>query len=155
MRIRRNIASIPTRSAAETWRAIIELVTGDGSIDRQQLEAAASIMESLIADEQPAAVPIVFKGCGPRLLVYCLYDENAMEAGLDIDNLSTNPTAGDWRMTAPCEEADVDWMNNTLKSRASRIMVHAADKPPPDDDSEGAQQSAAAIEIDWGGLSTP
>ena len=99
MRIRRDIASIPARSAAETWRAIIDLVTGNGSVDRQQLDAAASVMESLIADEQPAAVPIVFKGCGPRLLIYCLYNEDAMEAGLDIDSLSTNPTAGDWRMT--------------------------------------------------------
>lgn len=155
MRIRRDIASIPARSAAETWRAIIDLVTGDGSVDRQQLDAAASVMESLIADEQPAAVPIVFKGCGPRLLIYCLYNEDAMEAGLDIDSLSTHPTAGDWRMTAPCEEEDVDWMNKTLKTRAMRITVHAADKAPADEDVEGAEQTGKAVEIDWGALSKP
>ena len=41
MRIRRDIASIPVRSANETWSAIVALVTGDGSVDREQLAAAA------------------------------------------------------------------------------------------------------------------
>ena len=35
MKIRRDIASVPLRSAEETWRAIIDLVTGDGSVDRR------------------------------------------------------------------------------------------------------------------------
>lgn len=155
MRIRRDIASVPVRSAKETWRAIVELVTGDASVDRQQLDAAASIMESLIADEQSAAVPIVFKGSGLRILIYCLYNEDAMEAGLDIDALSTNPTARDWRVTAPCEEEDAEWMNKSLKTRASRITVHAADEPPADDDTEDEEQAAKAVEINWGALIKP
>lgn len=153
MRIKRNIASVPVRSAKETWSAIVDLVIGDDSIDRHQLDAAASIMESLIADELPATVPIVFKGSGPRVLIYCLYNEDAMEAGLDIDGLSTNPTAGDWRMTAPTEDDDVTWMNKSLKARAPRITVHAADEAPADDAAPDAEQ--AAFEIDWGGLSKP
>ncbi len=80
-------------------------------------------MESLIADEQPTTVPIVFKGSGPRVLICCLYNEDAMEAGRGIDPLNSNPTAGDWRITAPCEADDVDWMNNTLKDRAPRITI--------------------------------
>lgn len=151
MRVRRDVASIPARSASETWCAIIDLVTADDSIDREQLAAAASIMESLIADEQPAEVPIVFKGSGPRVLVYCLSDEDAMEAGLDIDNLNSNPTTGDWRVTAPCEADDVDWMNKTLKERAPRITVHAVDEAPADDDDPG--EAAKDFEIDWGALS--
>ncbi len=149
MRMRRDIASIPVRSANETWNAIVALVTGDGSIDREQLDAAASVMESLIADEQPAIAPIVFKGCGPRVLIYCLYDEDAMEAGLAIDSLNANPTAGDWQMTAPCEEDDMHWMNNTLKQRAPRMTVHAAHEPPADED---ADEAAKVLEIDWGAL---
>src|SRR5690606_17092630 len=82
MKIRRYVASIPIRSARETWRAITELVTGADTVERAQLHAAASIMESLIADEHPATVPIVFKGAGPRVIIYCLYNEDAMEAGL-------------------------------------------------------------------------
>ncbi len=152
MRIRRDIASIPIRSAKETWSAVVALVTGDGSVDRKQLDAAASIMESLIADEQPAIAPIVFKGCGPRVVIYCLYDEDAMEAGLALDSLNTNPTAGNWQMTAPCEEGDVDWMNNTLKERAPRMTVHPAHQPPSDEGADELDAAAKVLDIDWGAL---
>ena len=153
MKVRRDIASVPARSAKETWRAIVNLVSGDDTVDRKQLDDAASIMEALIADEQPAKVPIVVKGGTPRVVIYCLYDEDAMEAGLDIDELSSNPTTGDWRMTAPTEAEDVDWMNNTLKQRAPRISVHAPDEVPAEDDSAAAEQSVKSLEIDWGALS--
>jgi hypothetical protein len=152
MRIRRNVASVPARSAKETWRAIVDLVTGDGTVDRHQLDAASSIMESVIADELPAKVPIVFKGPGPRVLIYCLYNEDALEAGLEIDSLNNNPTAGDWRATAPCEAEDVDWMNKSLKTRAPRITVHAADQPPEDEEATEAEQTGKAFEINWGDL---
>lgn len=148
MRIRRDVASVPLRCAKETWRAIVDLVTGSGSVDKAQLEAAASVMESLIAEELPAALPIVFKGAGPRILIYCLYNEEAMEAGLGIDALGANPTAGDWRMTAPSEDEDVNWMNETLKSRAPRIRVHSACEEPEDADADEGRR-AAALEIDW------
>ena len=107
-------------------------------------------MESLIADEQPASVPIVFKGGGPRVVIYCLYDEDAMEAGLDIDPLNANPTVGDWRATAPCESEDVDWMNGSLKQRASRIKVHTADEAPAEE--QEAEEAVANFDIDWGAL---
>jgi hypothetical protein len=155
MRVRRNIASVPVRSAKETWRAIVDLVTGDGSIDRRQLDASSSIMESLIADELPASVPIVFKGAGPRVLIYCLYNEDAMESGTDIDSLNANPTAGDWQATAPAEDDDIAWMNSALKVRAPRIAVHALDEPPANDEAGDAEQSGKTLEIDWGALGKP
>ena len=155
MRVRRDIASVPVRSAKETWRAIIDLVTGEDSVDRQHLDAASSILESIIADEMLAKVPIVFKGAGPRVLIYCVYNEEAMEAGIDIDALPSNPTAGGWRATVPSEAEDVDWMNKSLKSRAHRISVHDADKPPADEESDESGQAAKAFEIDWGALIKP
>jgi hypothetical protein len=149
VKIRRDVASIPARSAQETWRVITNLVMGTDTVDQEQLDAAASIMESVIADEHPAAVPIVFKGAGPRVVIYCLFDEDAMEAGLDVDPLTANPTAGDWRMTAPCEAEDADWMNESLTARAPRITVHDVDQPPADEDDS---ESSATVEIDWGAL---
>lgn len=148
MRVRRDIASIPVRSARETWVTIINLITDSDSIDQSQLDNAASIMESLIADEMPTTIPIVVKGCGPRLLIYCVYNEDAMERGLDIDNLNHNPTSDDWNITAPCEDEDVLWMNNTLQARAPRIVVHAKDTLPPDDSNTESQVSTS-FEVDW------
>jgi hypothetical protein len=153
MKVRREIASLPVRSVGETWQAIIKLITGEGSVDADTLTAAASVMESLLADEHPATVPIVVKGNGPRLVIYCLYNEAAMEAGTAIDSLTWNPTGGkDWEITAPCEAADVTWMNDTLKSRAPRIKVHDVAAPPADDEA-GESGSSQALKIDWGALS--
>jgi hypothetical protein len=155
MKVRREIASIPVRSAGETWQAILDLITGAGSVDVTTLKAAASVMESLIADEHPATVPIVVKGQGPRLVIYCLYNEAAIEAGKDIDAINWNPTGGaDWKMTAPSEAADVTWMNDALKTRAPRIIVHDVASPPADDedDSASASTSANALKINWGVL---
>ena len=45
MKVRRDIASIPKRSAAETWSEIVRLITGGGSVDATSLMAAASVME--------------------------------------------------------------------------------------------------------------
>jgi hypothetical protein len=151
MKVRRDVASIPVRSSSETWRVIAELMTNTDSVDKQQLDSAASIMESLIADEMPARVPITFKGSGVRVVIYCLYNEDAIAQGLDIDKLHINPTADDWSATAPCKAEDVAWMNKNLKTRAPRIVVHDVDVKPADADD---QPSAKGLEIDWGALST-
>ena len=147
MKVRRDIASIPKRSAAETWREIVNLITGDGSVDAASLTAAASVMESLITDEHPAKVPIVVKGVGSRLVIYCLFGEDAMDADMDVAKLTWNPTAGDWAMTAPTEAADVAWMNQTLKKRASRIAVHDVNAAPADE--EEAATKSQELKIDW------
>ena len=146
MKIRRDIASVPARSARETWDVIVNLVTGDETVDGGQFEAARSVMECLIADEQPANVPIVFKGGGPRVLIYCQYNEDAMDAGLEIESLNDIPTAGDWRMTAPCEREDKEWMNNSLKQRAPRVSVHAVDEVLVEEEEKAASGS---LKVDW------
>src|SRR5581483_2485455 len=96
MRIRRDISSIPERSASETWQRIIDLVTGNGSKDAEQLKSAAGVMGSIITDEHPAARAILIEGVGPQLRIYCSYGMNAIEEGTQVDSLSWNPTAGDW-----------------------------------------------------------
>src|SRR4051812_29315215 len=57
MRIRRDISSIPERSASETWDRIVDLVTGLGSKDIQQLKAAGGVMGSIITDEPSGHPP--------------------------------------------------------------------------------------------------
>jgi len=155
MKLRRDIASIPIRSASETWKAIIELITRSDSVDAEQLTAASSVMESLIVDGHPANVPIVIKGHGPRLVIYCLYGEDALEAGNELDRLHWSPTGGDWSMTAPCDPEDVDRISKLLRSRAPRISVHDVGEPPPDEASRAESSSGVKeLVIDWKGLKT-
>lgn len=152
MKVKREIASVPVRSAAETWKAIIALISGPDTPDASTLTAAASIMESLIADEHPASVPITVKGNGDRLVIYCRYNEEALELGTDIDSLTWNPTGGPgWKITAPTEASDVPWMTGTLKDRAPRITVHDVKKPPADEE-ETTKAAADTLAINWGVL---
>jgi len=67
---RRDIASIPSLPSGETWQAILDHHPHRLG-RRESLEGPASVMESLIADEHPATVPIVVKGNGasPRHLL--------------------------------------------------------------------------------------
>lgn len=149
MKIRRDIASLPARSAKETWDTIVKLITGTDSVDRAQLEAAASIAASAIADEHAAEVPIVVKGGGSRLVLYTVHGPDAMELGLAVDKLSWNPTAAQaWSMTMPCSEEDVGWMSKALKERAPRITVHDFAKAPEEEPKRGV----AKVEIDWTGM---
>lgn len=151
MKVKREIASVPVRSAGETWSAIVALISGTDTPDAATLKAAASIMESLIADEHPATVPIVVKGNGDRLVIYCRYNEDAIELGTSVDKLTWNPTGGSgWKITAPTEAGDVTWMNDALKSRAPRISVHDVASPPADE--EATKAAADGLAIDWGVL---
>ena len=151
MKVKREIASVPVRSAGETWSAIVALISGADTPDAATLKAAASIMESLIADEHPATVPIVVKGNGDRLVIYCRYNEDAIELGTTIDKLTSNPTGDSgWKITTPTEAGDVTWMNDALKSRAPRISVHDVASPPADE--EATKAAADGLAIDWGVL---
>jgi hypothetical protein len=151
MKVRRDIVSIPKRSAKETWQVVVDLITGSGSVDADSLDAAASVMEALIADEHPGKAPIIVKGVGNRLVIYLAYGENALEADDAVDKLAWNPTAGDWSMTAPADADDVGWMSKTLGQRAPRISVHDVDKPIKDDETD-EESSSKELKFDWGAL---
>lgn len=150
MKVRRNVASIPFRSAAETWNKILELVVGAGSHSIEQLSAARSILESIIADELPSEVPIVFGGSGARLVIYLVYNGNAIALGEEVDPLNWNPTESDWRVTVPCEKDDVTWMSASLGNRSPRITVHDIATPPSNLENESTD--TGDLKIDWGVL---
>lgn len=146
MKHRRTLASTPQRTAKATWTRIVALISREGSTDREQLEAARSVMEALIADECPAADPIVISGCGPRVVIYLTYNADALEMGDAVDELAWNPTQGDWSVSAPANEADVSWMNAALKSGAPRVSVRRMGEAVAGDDDKSA---ASALAIDW------
>lgn len=151
MRIRRDISSIPHRSASETWQQIIDLVTGQDSQDIEQLVAASGIMGSLITDEHPSARPIVIEGVGPQLRIYCRYGMEAVEEGSAVDALGWNPTAGDWIMHVPCDRENMKWVKTSLAKTSPRIRVFdVAEEERGDAEECGAVGKASApIVVDW------
>lgn len=150
MKVKRYISSIPLRSAEDSWKKLCDLVTGKDSIDIKQLENAASVMYSLIADEIFQENPVTMVGVSYRLIIYLRFRHDALEEGDDVDDIQWNPTAGDWKMYIPCDEGNFDWVSKTLGERAPRMIVHKQDERPYDkDDAKSKSTKSEELEINW------
>lgn len=151
MRVRRDISSIPLCSAGETWQRIIDLVTGAGSIDVQQLKKAAGVMGSIITDEHPATRAILLEGVGPQLRIYCRYGMKALEEGDDVDRLTWNPTDGDWTMHVPCDEENVHWVRQSLSEGSPRIRVFdvAETDRAEEEEKTAVVKGGGSVVVDW------
>jgi hypothetical protein len=151
MKIRRDISSIPHRSARDTWKQIIDLITGPGSGDVQQLTDAAGVMASLITDEHPAECAIMLEGVGPQLRIYCRYGIKAVEEGSDVDRLTWNPTKGDWTMHVPCDAENIDWVKASLTKTSPRIKVFDIDEADRADETQAktVAHGGKDLLVDW------
>ncbi|MFC3070498.1 hypothetical protein [Phenylobacterium soli] len=151
MKLRRDIAVTPQRAGAEAWAEIVKLITGPGSQAVDQLTAAASVMATLLTEEDYADHPLTLKGKCMRLVIYGVYGADAISLE-DPDPLQQNPTEGEWTLFVPCPEEDLDWTRDALAKRAPRIQVHGLDETP----AELAEEKADATQgfaIDWGAVS--
>ncbi len=123
--VTRKLRSTPVVSAADTWSAIVLLLAPDKSTDaHDELASVRGIVSSLISSESMAEAAVVCVGSGPRVRIYCLYDEDAI-TGQDANEapLQHCPTEGDWAVSLPCPVEDVDWVNRALKSESERITA--------------------------------
>lgn len=150
MKVRRDISSVPHRSASDTWRCIVELITGPGSKDAHQLNGAAGVMGSIITDEHPARRAIMLEGCGPQLRIYLRYGMKALEDGGKVDSLTWNPTEGDWTMHVPCDDENMDWVKKSLAAypRIKVFDVAEADRAE-DEENSSTVKASSTIVVDW------
>lgn len=141
--IARRIKATPARSASSAWSVIVDLLAPKtGSAARIELENIAGIASSLIADEALRSSPVVIYGSGPRVRLYCLYDEEAVSGeNASESTLSFVPTEGDWKMSLPCLAEDLNWVQEALKKKSSRIT--ARDLTTAVDDEESTSQPAS------------
>jgi hypothetical protein len=142
--IARRVASSPTRTATQTWDKIVELVAPDaGSEARRELAKAAGVACAAISSEATKDAAIVVWGAGPRVRIYCVFDEDAiLGEGVNEDALAKSPTAGDWRMSLPCEPGDVTWSKNKLAAVSKRISARSLEEDV--DGEEGGQSGAGS-----------
>ncbi len=147
--IARKIAATPARPASAAWKSIVDLISKAETTARAELESIAGIASSLISDETFADSPAVVCGAGPRLRIYCLYDEDATSAEQANENaLTFNPTDGDWQMSLPCLPEDLDWVRNELKKKTNRITARDKDAAMNDESEARSASSASALELD-------
>lgn len=126
--IRRDVVSVPRRTPAETWVAICQLVSRDGSRSRAELEAAGDVATILIAQEATKHSPAIFSGVGPQVRVYTLHDDDSIEADLDGEQPLVNVvTDADWTASLPADDSDLTWATAALDRAATRVTVRKAE----------------------------
>jgi hypothetical protein len=144
--VARKFVSVPERTAMATWKAISGLLASDpNSAAAAELASISGIAASLITRQAMKDSSIVVYGSGPRVRIYCLYNEEALEG----DDASENPlafdaTAGDWKMSLPCPADDLAWVERALRGKTSRITARDMDTSVEEGD---AAQSAAVAEV--------
>jgi hypothetical protein len=122
--IARRIRATPERSASDAWQVIVDLIAPNNGEARRELTAVEGIGATVISTETPKEAAIVVRGNGPRLRIYCLYDDEAI-SGDDANEavLAEFPTDGDWTMSLPAELDDVEWIRDALAKKSSRVVV--------------------------------
>lgn len=147
--IARRVKAIPERSASEAWAVIVQLLApqADSSANKE-LSAVAGVACSLIADEAMKSAPIVVHGSGPRVRIYCLYDEDAMTGdNANETALTFTATEGDWEMSLPCPVEDLTWVRDALKKHSTRITARDLTSTIDAEQTE-SQATAKTLEID-------
>jgi hypothetical protein len=141
--VARTFCSIPKRSALETWAAIVALLAPKaGSEARRELESVVGIASSLITRESMNS-PIVVYGCGPRVRIYCVYNEDAITGDAASENkLAFDATDGDWHMSLPCPADDLDWIVGALAKKTKRITARDQDAEVESGESSQAAKGA-------------
>lgn len=137
----RRVAATPVRTAVQTWARIVEIIAPDPASEaRKELAKVAGTACASIASEAPKEAPIVIWGGGPRVRVYCVFDEDAItKDGVIEDALPKSPTEGDWRMSIPFLAEDVAWSGASLAASSSRVSARSVD-----DEIEEADEPVAA-----------
>jgi hypothetical protein len=132
----RTFKSSPERDAAQTWTAIVDLLTqGRAGDARTELLAVAGIAASVIADQAPKDAAITVTCDGPRTRIYCLFDDDAVEgSGANEDVLGFDPLKGDWQVSLPCLAEDLAWVKNALTKHSTRITARNLDEAVSSDD---------------------
>ena len=121
----RRVASIPVRSASATWELIVDLIAPTNGEARTELLAATGIAASLVAREAMVPSPVVVTGDGPRVRIYCVHGEKAVEGtGVKEAALPTSPVgSGSWAVSLPCPADDLPWVQKALGQVSARITA--------------------------------
>jgi hypothetical protein len=146
--VARRIRAAPERPSTEAWSVITTLISEPGSPAKKELDAVSGIAACLVADETPKALPIVVAGVGPRLRIYCLYDEDAV-TGEDADEsaVSWNPTHGNWKLWLPAAGEDLDWVKRELAKQSARIVAYELEQGEPEGDSARPAERRATLTV--------
>jgi hypothetical protein len=145
--IRRDFRASPHRTGAEAWTAIARLLAPkEDSAARKELLSVTGIIGQIISTESVKDYPIVSADSGPRVRIYCIYNEDALDE--DSGNeaaLAFDATSKDWKVSIPAEAEDMDWSQAELSKCSRRITVREKTEPFKSEDREA---SPSGLKVD-------
>jgi hypothetical protein len=149
--VARRIRATPERSASDAWQVIVDLLAPKQGAARNELLSVEGIGSSIIATEAPKDAAIVVFGNGPRVRLYCLYDDDAMAGDTANETaLAVCPTDGEWQMSLPVDADDLAWVKDALAKKTARVTVREKSETVDsgDDASTKSAEGAAAINME-------
>lgn len=146
--IARRIRATPGRAASDAWQVIVDLIAPNDGAARRELLSIEGVASSVIATESPKDAPMVVRGSGPRLRMYCLYDEEAI-SGDDANEaaLATCPTEGDWLMSLPVDADDLAWIRDALAKKTARVTAREKGEAVEDSEENSGKGDVAEATI--------
>jgi hypothetical protein len=153
--ITRKFSASPVRTAAHTWDTIVSVITSSDSVANTCLQSISGIAASIISDGSPKSNPITIIGSGPRLRVYCLYDEEGSTEDANESSLTWKPFEGEWEIYFPVEKDDLEWVTQSLKNKDKRFKTYeSGTKIAESESANRAANNTAGLTIDIEKLNT-
>lgn len=142
----RRVAARPARTASEVWGLITELLFASCEEGRRACGVASGLAASVVAEEIPARSPFVLTGAGPRVRIYTLYDEEALDEP-DEAPVQLDLEGHDWLLWLPCAKEDIGWAEPSIKA-SPRLRLYDAAQGIPEGASTHRGSPAEEIQID-------
>lgn len=148
--VARRVASMPSRTASDTWSHIVQLLAPDPkSAARDELDKVAGVACSAISSEAPRDDAFIVFGNGPRVRVYCVFGDDAITGDdVDEDAFQKAPTEGAWAMSIPCPLEDLKWSRARLAAVSTRVTARATGQDVPDGSSKSESAGQAGINVE-------
>jgi hypothetical protein len=146
--VARRIRATPERGASDAWQVIVDLIAPNDGAARRELLGIEGIVSSIISTESPKDAAMVICGKGPRVRMYCLYDDEAT-SGDDANEaaLAECPTDGDWVMSLPADADDVVWVKDALAKKSVRVTVREKSETVDDREEQPKQDNTTQASI--------
>jgi hypothetical protein len=145
--VARRVRSVPVRLASETWVAICDMVAAVGTPARSELDAIANVAAMLISEQYTAAAPIIISGAGPRIRVYTLHGNDAIDADDDGPPVYSTLEGDGWSMSLPARQPDVN-VARSLIQIGGRVAVRDLDEVDETEPGVASKHGVASIDLE-------
>jgi len=145
--VARKFSACPVRTAVNTWDAITNVIGAGNESVKAEFTKVAGIACSIISDGTPAENAITIIGSGPRLRIYCLYEEDGSTEDANEDSLHWNLFEGDWEMHFPVEKDDFGWVSKSLAEKGTRFKAYEAGSKPNEESGEKSKNNSSGLTI--------